>query len=328
MPTRPAPLFMVALLLGTFAQACADPSRPPVLEDLPIGTWTARMPMPIPRQEMPAVAITGRIYVPGGLAAGLRIANEMEVYIPATNSWESAPPLPVPLHHHAGVALGGKLYVIGGYTTIIGAWQASAQVHVFDPNTSLWTTAASMPEGRGAMAAVVHGGRIYVFGGSTGQQTIASALVYDPGANAWTPLPAMPGGVREHMHAAAWADRVYVVGGRPSNSGPVANLTRVESFAPATGQWVVAPSLLLGRSGHAVEVLGAVAYALGGESPEGLIPSVEGFDLAKAQWRYYAPLPGTGRTAMATAVVENTIYAFGGAGSGPQAGPTFAFRVQ
>jgi N-acetylneuraminic acid mutarotase len=305
---------------GTPPGGSGQPSAP--------GRWSARAAMPTPRQEMPAVAIGDRVYVPGGIGAGGHLVAAMEVYVPATDRWESAPPLPVALHHHAGVALDGRLYVVGGYTSLHGGpWLGSAQVHVYDPAQRAWSTAAPMPGARGAMAAAVLGGRLYVFGGSTGVQTLGTAAVYDPGTDRWSVLPGMPGGVREHMHAATVGDRIYVVAGRPSNSGPVPNERRVEVFVPATGQWTTGPDLLVARSGHAVELLGDRVMAIGGEAPSGPIASAEGLVLATGQWSMHAAPPGGARTAMGSAVVDGMLYLFGGAGPGLAAGSTLALTV-
>ena len=49
--------------------------------------------------------------------------------------------------------------------------------------------------------------------------------------------------------------------------------------------------------------------------------------LATGQWGMHAAPPGGARTAMGSAVVDGTLYLFGGAGPGLAAGSTLALTV-
>lgn len=82
-------------------------------------TWTARTPMPTPRQAMGAdLGADGRIYVVGGAPsyAHPRPMAVVEIYDPETDTWETGPSLNHARRGHAVVAMpDGKLYAIGGF---------------------------------------------------------------------------------------------------------------------------------------------------------------------------------------------------------------------
>lgn len=76
-------------------------------------------------------------------------------------------------------------------------------------------------------------------------------------------------------------------------------------------RWVTAPSLLHGRSAHAVVSDGAVVYALGGTGDQGQpVLEVERFD--GAAWTEETTLPGEGLNAPAAALLDGKLYVLGG----------------
>jgi N-acetylneuraminic acid mutarotase len=56
----------------------------------------------------------------------------------------------------------------------------SGKLEVYDPGSNAWSTKASMPTARSQAAAAVRGGRLYVIGGSQGDDVIVANEVYVP----------------------------------------------------------------------------------------------------------------------------------------------------
>ena len=85
-----------------------------------------------------------------------------------------------------------------------------------------------------------------------------------------------------------------------------------------SGLWTGVAPLTTGRAGVQAEAVGGFVYAIGGVDGSGTALGTEAFDASAGTWAPKAslqPPPGSGgqRHAFATAVVNGTIYAFGGA---------------
>jgi N-acetylneuraminic acid mutarotase len=118
---------------------------------------------------------------------------------------------------------------------------------------------------------------------------------------------------RDHAVGGAMGGKLYVIGGRDR---PVYDLTEIEEFDPATGQWTTRAPMPSGRSGGAGAALGGKFYVFGGEGnngvPTGIFPQTEAFDPATNAWTKFAdmPLPRHSQVAIASG---GKIYLPGGA---------------
>jgi hypothetical protein len=121
--------------------------------------WSARAPIPTPRDAVVAAVIDGRIHLVGGHDATGEIFT-IHVYDPATDAW-SVLPSPLPAYHSNGVVLGHRLFMMGrgSFTDL--------RVHVFDATTGIWSEAAEMSGERNdfGLAADVERRRIHAIGG-------------------------------------------------------------------------------------------------------------------------------------------------------------------
>ncbi len=148
--------------------------------------------MPYPVTNAGAAAISGKIYVVGGLSwdtGGLY--NTLQIFNPAAGTWSMGANLSVKIHQPAVVAYGGKLYVFGGN----GEGGVLKSTYVYDPGTNSWSPKADMPMGAAYAGACLYGSnKIWVMGGfATSSFGSEQSIVqeYDPAANSWTSKPAM-----------------------------------------------------------------------------------------------------------------------------------------
>jgi N-acetylneuraminic acid mutarotase len=123
--------------------------------------WQQLSSMPSARSEMPATALDGLIYVPGGFGG----ETVFEAYDPGTDSWASLAELPDGRHHLMAVAHAGLVFILGGGMSMLN-WEPQATTWAFDPGKGAWEERASMPESRLAGAAVSLGDYLYVIGGA------------------------------------------------------------------------------------------------------------------------------------------------------------------
>ena len=108
-----------------------------------------------------------------------------------------------------------------------------------------------MPRGLCGHAAAAMGGKIYVTGGETDQESSVNLVcVYDPQANAWTQLASM-GTVRRLHASAAVGGKLYVFGGVDGDE----DLSTAEVYDPASNSWAQVTSLTSARIGIAAAAL-------------------------------------------------------------------------
>ncbi|MGH2383111.1 MAG: Kelch repeat-containing protein, partial [Candidatus Limnocylindria bacterium] len=222
----------------------------------------------------------------------------------------------------AAVALDGKLYLFGGSTDAFSGAVASAAV--FDPATSEWTMLSSMPTARGGAAAEAMGGMIYVAGGMDGSgASVASVTVYNPATNAWSTAAPMQTR-RDNAGSAAIDGKLYMFGGRTRNAdGTTLNgtLSSVETYDPATNEWVSRAPMPTGRRTMAVGVLDGRAHLMGGERAlnNETFPQNEEYDPVANIWRSLETMP-TPRHGAVSGTINGFTYVIGG---GPIAGTSF-----
>ena len=164
-----------------------------------------------------------------------------------------------------------------------------------------------MPTARTLLAAATGpDGRIYAFGGSSGD----TAEAYDPIADTWSTVAPMPT-PRSLLSAATGSDgRIYVLGGSavpvPFPDPP---FNTVEAYDPLTDTWAAAAPMPTPRRGMA-----AVA------APDGLIWAIGG-DLSLRIVEVYDPVGNVwspvdrlrrGRRPGAAIGIDGRIYAIGG----------------
>lgn len=175
------------------------------------------------------------------------------------------------------------------------------------PPRSAWRRFGDIPTPRSEVAATVHDGRIYVFGGFGGRNV---AERYEARTDRWERLADMPVGV-DHPMAATSGDFVLVIGGN-DGSGPSARVLALQVGPETARRWQDRAPLPEPRAagGAAVAADGTV-YVVGGAGRGGLLPSVYAYDPRRDAWRRVADLP-TPRDHLAVIAFQGKICAVGG----------------
>lgn len=256
------------------------------------GEWGTRAPLLEANSEMSVAELLGKIYVIGGYPANRVSVATVQVFDPATDSWKLTSRLPVTLNHTMAASANGKLYLIGGQISNAGDGPFVNTVFEYDPANATWTARAPMPTSRGAGAAAVVDGKIYVAGGRPPRGS--DFAVYDPRQNTWRVLADLPT-QRNHLAAAAIGGRIYVAGGRYEAGFQSPRTDAVERYDPATNTWTVRARMLRPRGGvNGLEALGCL-HLFGGEgnaeSPTGVFPDHDVYDPTADRWTRLDPMP-------------------------------------
>lgn len=296
----------------------------------PANPWTLAAPFPNPSEEVLGASANGKLYVFAGLAPGWKPKALVFEYDPAGNAWAQKKPMPMEAHHVALVTLNDKIYAFGGFRL---------------PDN------APLPSPRGAAAAAVAGGRIYVTGGATSLPGVTEAGIhparphhvlanvdeYDPATNSWRarrPL-LVP---RNHHVAAGIGDKLYVAGGRIGAafiSGGSNNIDLLEMYDPAADLWVPRDKMPTRRSAMGAGIYKGQLIVAGGEYQDRFgftaYRAVEAYNPALNQWTLL-PSMRHPRHGLAVGVVGDRLYAVSGdgqsAGSGAHSTVPFTEALQ
>jgi N-acetylneuraminic acid mutarotase len=291
---------------------------------------------PAGRSECGLAAVNGKIYLVGGDGP----AEPVEMLNPETNTWIQKAMAPVVMHHFQAVPYKNKVYILdafseGGFPNQI----PMANVYMYDTEKDQWQKGCEIPVNRrrAGAGAAEYNGKIYLvagikFGHSSGTNNMFD--VYDPETNTWDSLADAPH-IRDHCFAAVVKDKLYIVGGRntsyrdPENKITFFSQTvlDVDCYDFKTRQWTTLNAKLpLGSGGGAVVNLNDKLYYMGGEratatTPNGPKKNTYYLDPASQdQWTETDSLHNA-RNGLAAVVLNNKIYAAGGAGGGPGGPP-------
>jgi DNA-binding CsgD family transcriptional regulator len=179
-------------------------------------TWAPLNAKPTPVQDIGAVVLNGKIYIPGGRLTDGSITNKLEVFDPALGSWSERRSLPAPRSAYALAAVDGRLYLFGGWD----GTKVCDDVFAYDPTTDTWEQRPAMPTARAYASASVVDGNIYVIGGENQGQQLDINEQFSPaksGDDAWLQRAALPE-PRSRFGSAALSNLIFVLGGVPKEN--------------------------------------------------------------------------------------------------------------
>ncbi len=172
-----------------------------------------------------AAAFLGdRLYVMAGRTGG-GVDGALEYYDAARGGWNGLKGLSVPRTLFQAAALDGKLYAIGGNRGSVST--SLSDVESYDPVANEWKGVGAMSAARSGFASVVVDGSVYAIGGEGKAGVLGLVEAFDPKKGVWSKLsPGLPD-PRRGLAAAAWKNRIYVLGGGRRSGLSVTDLNSV-----------------------------------------------------------------------------------------------------
>jgi large repetitive protein len=283
---------------------------------LPTSSTTGTCPQG--RHENGYVQVGDKFYLIGGREN----SSNVNMYDPNTKQWSIRANAPMSMHHFQAVAYDGLIYVIGALSGGYPGEQPVPNVYLYNPLSNQWLQGPEIPRKRGASAAVLHNGKIYIVSGQTSGHAgghVAWVDEFNPVTNTWRQLADIPNS-RDHIHAVVVNNKMYIMSGRKSDyqspAGVQGNtIAQVDVFDFATETWTTLPSsanIPTLRAGASVTYLSNEILVLGGESTSSsTLPKAEAFDPNTQTWRTIAPML-TGRHATQAIVNNGVVYLAGG----------------
>ncbi|OLP77930.1 Kelch-like protein 4 [Symbiodinium microadriaticum] len=149
---------------------------------------------------------------------------------------------------------------------------------------------------------------LYVFGGQTSRQTLASVERFDWDSSTWESLPPMPT-ARSFCCAAVLGGKLFVFGGERDQRAAFA---AAECFDPVSGDWERLPPLPTPRAGCCAAAAAKRLMVCGGLVMAWQVLDVaEGYDPDTRKWQRYPPMP-TPRCGCAAAGFADWVLVCGG----------------
>lgn len=255
--------------------------------------------------------------------------GETEVYVDIVDAssfnpvdtWKQLDSLAEKRRYAGSCAIHGKLYVFGGAkenlsmsgTPTLSSLKTAER---FDISTGKWEKIAPMNVARQKAASAVVDGKIYVFGGTSGNVDHRTVEMYDPSTNQWSITDSMPQtliGASACVHQ----NTVYITGGMSGTLTDAYLLDAVTSYDPATKQWQRVGTLSTPRQLHSSLIIDNCLMTLGGigydstESSAMEVLLVETFPLNDA-CDFESFSLSSGFFGAGAAAIGNNIYVFGG----------------
>ncbi len=304
--------------------ACGSPTAKP--DSPPASPWSQVGTLPAPRLEPGVTTLGDRLVVLGGfdtgLEAGLDITTRVDVFDPIAASWSTLPDAPVSWTHIQLAAVGTTLYLLGG----LAGQQYVAHGEAFSLDTSTpgatWQSIAPLPTGyeRGSAAVIVSPPRIYLAGGASTSDAVASVIYYDLAMNAWcpgaacvTPPPDLPNGGRSHPAGMLRpSDNALVVVGGLMTLDATEPATDVSILPPLATAWTAGTAMPTPRGGCAYGNVAGQLVCAGGEAGDAALNNTEAWDPNTDTWTVEAAMPDY-RAGTQGAAIGDRLFVPGGA---------------
>lgn len=262
----------------------------------PTALWTPAGAMVQPVDSPGGGAFAGtRGYVPGGFISSTLLHDNMQIYVPTSNTWfNDVQVMPVGVGWADAAVCAdsaGRVHVVNG---VDGAFlYAAHQVYTTtNPLGSRWGSYSypQLPTGeayysQGSGCAFIGSGgveKMYLFGGygvidpNPTAGVLDATWVWDPATDTWADTGFSMNDPRMWF---AYTDRngtpeyAFASGGMNDLSTFTA-ISSTERFTPAGG-WIVRPSMPEGRLGHGMSIAGTTVVVYGGGTGD----SISGFTL-------------------------------------------------
>src|SRR6266446_8781926 len=231
-------------------------------------SWSTGAPAPLPARAEAASGETthgGFLYVIGGGNSGVALPN-LERYDPVLDAWTTLAPMNAARAGAAAAVIDDGIFVIGGRQSTNGPCSGGpylTTVEKYDIDTNTWSTVAPLLNARSDLAAVAHGGKIFIFGGCSSTGVTNEVDMYDPQTNTWTTTLAPMLNGRASLVAGHSGDKVYAIGGT-TDGVLLSNLNEVYDIPSNT--WSNNTTMTAARQEAGVNSHGGRIYVVGGST--------------------------------------------------------------
>lgn len=250
-------------------------------------TWRTATSRPVTASDLYSVLLPdGRVLTSGGEYSSAMTFSTAAIFNPADGTWTTFQNMTDRRANHSGtLLLNGKVLVAGGwaeYGAVVNAPVSTAEL--YDPQTGLWSSAASMSATRywGAPNLLPDGKVLVTAGRQDGTTMNTTAEVYDPAVNTWSATTGLSSVGRVRHSATRLADgRVLTTG--DSNTGT--NVT-AEIYTPASNAWTTTGPLSANRSRQCTVLLPNTKVLIAG----GTLSTAQLYDPSAGTWGTTGPL--------------------------------------
>ncbi|MCL1977898.1 MAG: hypothetical protein FWG55_07365 [Candidatus Bathyarchaeota archaeon] len=266
--------------------------------------WNTKNSMSQARGGLGVVAVDGKIYAIGGVAADSLVGTN-ECYDPLSDTWVTLEPMPIPRAYFAIAAYQSKIYCIGGIATskVKGEWDACAVNEVYDTLTDSWNTKMSYPskDGRWLDAQVIDE-QIFV-------RRLTELFTYDPVKDTWTTKTSMPIHPASEPVCAVVDDKIMVTCRYLAGDPVVAQAVMIyDTKADVWSERKAGPTLM--DNGIAAGVTTGVYVSQKIYVFFGTLDTLV-YDYVNDSWSSAKAMP-TDRRNFGVAVVDDVLYVIGG----------------
>ncbi len=184
-------------------------------------SWSSGPDMIMPHDYPGGVVHDGYFYILGGhhpdatlsgpkTDPGFPFCERLNL---ATGTWEEIAPLPTPRFALEAVVMDDKIVTFGGVAFTPEGFNNFSHLEVYDPASNSWSQAeVELPWTAAGAGACIADGKLFIFGGYSGDGISDHAACYDPDTNEWQLLPAIPQPLCA-MGVAVIGKSIYLLGG-------------------------------------------------------------------------------------------------------------------
>ena len=254
-------------------------------------------------------------------ADGLGITTdviEYDMFAVPDHKWRALRSAPVAWTHANLASASATLYLLGGAEGTDFVPRGEAFALDTDQINAQWRSIAPIPtsyEPRSAAGIVVAPPFIYLVGGATQFDAVASVISYNFSNDTWNRLPDLPA-KRSHPAAMRMPDGTLIAAGGLETIYSTSAKADVWSLPPGGTQWQPRKPMLQARGGCAYGVVFEQLVCAGGEAPtppDGeALGTVERYDAVNDVWSELDPMPDH-RAGTQGAVVGGRLFVPGGA---------------
>ena len=257
------------VIVGAYGLSSGSNTNLTRLYNINSDSWSTGAPAPLPARADAASGDTthgGFLYVIGGGNSGVAL-SDLQRYDPVLDVWTTLAPMTVARAGAAAAVIDDGIFVIGGRQSTSGPCSGGpylTTVEKYDVDTNTWTAVAPLLNGRSDLAAVAHGGKIYVFGGCNATGVTNEVDIYDPQTDTWTtgsmPMPT----ARASLVAGHSGDLIYAIGGTTDG---VTVSDKNEVYDISHDSWSANTPMNTPRQEAGVNSHGGRIYVVGGATP-------------------------------------------------------------